>query len=335
MSISHRVELGDDGSSRVALNIVGLDASSQEISRIYGALFAYDSVTGDSKFTSRLSIEDLRNLYDHLQHYSVIVHPGKLTTGTFLELPTEAEALRAAISLVRADELLPVLREVLASRLSRADISVILGRKDALEAYKTMLSAVDVGESAWQAFFEQNDWIFGYGLRYRFLSILQREAHVGGGSLDGAGVVVADFLLTDRRFTKLVEIKRPDTPLFKSRKNRSDSWRLSDELTDAVSQILAQQANWELESQRGPRFARDGNQIDETTIDVDCILVIGSLSGVSGAAQDRRVKLKTLELYRRNLRNVEIVTYDELYQRAEFIVSGGPTTAPVLQEPQI
>ncbi len=31
-------------------------------------------------------------------------------------------------------------------------------------------------EKVWQYFFESNDWIFGYGLDYRFLEIIQREA---------------------------------------------------------------------------------------------------------------------------------------------------------------
>jgi hypothetical protein len=34
----------------------------------------------------------------------------------------------------------------------------------------------------------------------------------------------------------------------------------------------------------------------------------------------KRIKEKTLELFRRDSRNVELVTYDELYERARFIV---------------
>jgi hypothetical protein len=103
-------------------------------------------------------------------------------------------------------------------------------------------------EPNWQAFFEANEWIFGYGLKYRYLRILQREAHFSSTNLDGSNDVISDFLLSDTRFTKLVELKAPNTSLFENRRNRSDSWRLSTDLTDAISQILAQKANWELQA---------------------------------------------------------------------------------------
>ena len=35
--------------------------------------------------------------------------------------------------------------------------------------------------------------------------------------------------------------------------------------------------------------------------------------------QVKRIKKKTFELFRRDSRNIEIITYDELYERAKFI----------------
>ena len=37
---------------------------------------------------------------------------------------------------------------------------------------------------------------------------------------------------------------------------------------------------------------------------------------------EAKIKMKTFELYRRDSRNIDIVTYDELYERAQFIVEG-------------
>ncbi len=70
--------------------------------------------------------------------------------------------------------------------------------------------------------FKRNSWIFGYGLDYRFLSILQKEASVSSVDLDGKNEVKADFLLGDNNFTVIVELKRPDTSLFEKDKNRSE-----------------------------------------------------------------------------------------------------------------
>ena len=122
------------------------------------------------------------------------------------------------------------------------------------------------------------------------------------------------------KFTKLVELKRPDTPLFGSDKYRNGAWQLSDELTNAVSQILAQKAEWELKS-HGENYDESGNRITQPTHDPECILIIGNLDNIDGSDKERAVKLRTFELYRRNLRNIEILCYDELYERAKFIIA--------------
>ena len=64
--------------------------------------------------------------------------------------------------------------------------------------------------------------------------------------------------------------------------------------------------------------------MSEATHDVECLLIIGKLSSIDGSERDIEMKLKTLELFRRNLRNIEIITYDELLERATFIVSTSP-----------
>ncbi|HHH0502224.1 TPA: Shedu anti-phage system protein SduA domain-containing protein, partial [Yersinia enterocolitica] len=212
------------------------------------------------------------------------------------------------------------LQHIVSNRLTNTDINTILGRKDALDEYEQMYeNANDYNEIDWQRFFERNEWIFGYGLNYKYLKILQREAHISHTDLNGSNDVITDFLLSDSRFTKIVELKTPTTNLFVNRQNRADSWRLSSELTDAVSQILAQKANWEIESQRS-NYTSDGDLIREETHDAECILVIGSISSISGSDREKLIKRKTLELYRRNLKSINILFYDELLERARFIV---------------
>lgn len=101
-------------------------------------------------------------------------------------------------------------------------------------------------EVAWQYFFQKNDWIFGYGLDYQFQGILQKEFHASSSDADGSGEVISDFLLGDSKFATFVELKKPNTPLFGAVKNRSNAWRLSDDVIDAVSQILEQKASGQI-----------------------------------------------------------------------------------------
>jgi len=177
-------------------------------------------------------------------------------------------------------------------------------------------------EPVWQYFFEKNEWIFGYGLDYRFQEVLQREANVSDSDLDGSNTVIADFLMGDQRFTTFVELKKPTTPLFGKNKNRSNAWKLSSDLQDSVSQILEQKASGLIKMDK-PQYDREEELIQQKTYDSKVILVIGHWNELDDAnsSRERNIKMKTLELYRRDSRNVEIITYDELYERAKFIVN--------------
>lgn len=205
--------------------------------------------------------------------------------------------------------------------LTKSDLDILSGRKDGLEEFKSNLIEISkLDEPEWQTFFKNNSWIFGYGLDYKFLSIIQKEASLSSIDLDGKNEVKSDFLLADNNFTVIVELKRPDTQLFEKDKNRSESWRLSKDLTYAISQILTQKAEWELNSQN-KKFDNEGNPINQTTIDPKTILIIGHTQQFSGNKKEDLIKRKTFELYRRNSRNIEIITYDELLDRAKFIVN--------------
>lgn len=216
-----------------------------------------------------------------------------------------------------------VLETLRDSVLTKEDLNILSGRKEGLRIFKEYLNQQSViTEPQWQIFFKQNSWIFGYGLDYRFLSILQREASVSSVDLDGKNQVKSDYLLADSNFTVLVELKRPDTPLFEKDKNRSESWRLSKDLTYAVSQILAQKAEWEIKSQT-QQFDENGDSIEQETFDPKTILIVGHKEQFSGSTKTDLIKRKTFELFRRNSRNIEILTYDEVFERANFIVSDG------------
>lgn len=211
--------------------------------------------------------------------------------------------------------------------LTKEDLDILSGRKEGLEIFNKELfkEKQDWDEKKWQAFFLNNSWIFGYGLDYRFLRLIQKEASISDIDVDGKNTVISDFLMGDTRFTVLVELKRPDTKLFERDSNRSKSWKLSKDLTYAVSQILTQKAEWEIKAQT-EQYKEDGSLIEEKTYDPKTILIIGSTGQFKGTDRESRIKAKTFELYRRNSKNIEIITYDELYEKACFIVSNQVNT---------
>jgi hypothetical protein len=229
--------------------------------------------------------------------------------------------LLAALKTLEGSDRARVLEALKNSQLTKEDLDILSGRKDGLELFRRKLfEDKDWNEPEWQKFFAANQWIFGYGLDYRFLQILQRDAAVSDIDLDGTNTVEGDFLLGSSDFTVLVEMKRPDTPLFGTLQKRSRTWKLSGDLLDAVSQILAQKAEWQVKSTE-KQFDAAGNVIEQRTHDPKCLLIIGSKEQFDGTPRELDMKYRTFELFRRDSRNIEILTYTELYERAHFLVN--------------
>ena len=158
----------------------------------------------------------------------------------------------------------------------------LLSGGEKVEAYQREHGIrTDQPEAAWQYFFARNQWIFAYGLDYRFQSVPQEQFHASDASADGSGVAIADYLLGDRRFTTFVEIKTPNTPLFAQSRNRARIWRLSSELLDSVSQILEHKASGLLRFERSELFDKNGMRITQRPYDPKVVLIIGHWGGLA------------------------------------------------------
>lgn len=208
-------------------------------------------------------------------------------------------------------------------RKAQLEIFRKLLEEDFIEEYKqTIGKKKSKDEIVWQYFFNSNQWIFGYGLDYKFQGILQKEFSASDTDASGKEQVNADFLIGDNNFTTFVELKLPETPLYGKSKNRSNAWSLSNDLIDGVSQILEQKASGQLKLATNP-FDKEGEPINQKSYDSKTILIIGNLKKEVDKSSDstkvKEIKKKTFELFRRDSRNVEILTYDELYKRTKHI----------------
>lgn len=264
-------------------------------------------------FTSTIKTLDLSNEERHRIDKSTIDNKSVL-------ISNEEHSFLEAFRLIKGNDRIGLLEKLGDEELTKEDLDILSGRKKGLEEFRiNLFEQTNWDEKEWQRFFNDNTWIFGYGLDYKFLEILQKETSVSNSDLDGGNTVFSDFLLGTNKFTVLVELKRPDTPLFTS-KDRSESWRLSKELSYAVSQILAQKAEWEIKGKQ-IQFNGNGELLHQKTYDPKTILIIGNSSQYHGDNKAEIIKAKTFELYRRNSRNIDIITFSELYERAYFIVN--------------
>lgn len=207
--------------------------------------------------------------------------------------------------------------------LTADEVNVLLGRKQGLEEYERQLAQDSWGEGNWQDFFEREQWVFGYGLDYRIMRQFDREMKVGVGGSDNKNQPIIDFLMSFREYTVLVEIKKPNTPIFRARRGgRAGTWEFSPEFMGAVSQIVEQKAEWLAFSQTGEHYDKAGREkLTARTRSARSILVIGSKEefAKSGNARDAVVMADTFELFRQECRSIDIITYDELLERARFI----------------
>jgi len=170
---------------------------------------------------------------------------------------------------------------------------------------------------------EREQWVFGYGLDYRVMRQFGREVTVGGGGTDNQNKPVIDFLMSFTDYTVLVEIKKPDTAIFKAnRGGRAGTWEFTSEFMSSVSQIIEQKAEWLSFSQSGKHYNKAGTEVlTARTRNAKSILVIGSGQEFSrsGKPRDENVMRDTFELFRREIRSIDIVTFDEILERARFI----------------
>lgn len=183
-------------------------------------------------------------------------------------------------------------------------------------------------EDVWQKFFEANPWIFGCGLSLIYFGPLDErklEQTVRGFDLAGPGKRVDALLRSNAVLstTCFVEIKRHDTELVAESNYRAGVWQPSKELSGAVAQIQGTvSAALEQWQPRETIVDREGNPTGETifTTEPRSFVICGSLSEFQAEHGINERKFRSFELYRRNLIRPEIITFDELYERARFIV---------------
>jgi len=284
--------------------------------------FRHDEWTRLRDFLSQIKFVDLTN-NENFQIEDISTKPGPKAL-----IDASDRGIVDAIRNLSGDQRDDLLKSLQGS-LTAEEINILLGRKQGLADFEEQMRLGEWSELDWQNFFEREQWVFGYGLDYRIMRQFDREMVVGGAGTDNQNKPTVDFLGTFTDYTVLVEIKKPDTPIFKDRKGgRAGTWDFSPEFMSAISQILEQKAEWLSFSQHGEHFNKEGTErLAARTRNAKSILVIGSPKGEFDdpfAVRASNLKRDTFELFRRENRTIDIITYDELLERAQFITRNAP-----------
>jgi hypothetical protein len=152
------------------------------------------------------------------------------------------------------------------------------------------------------------------------------EKVVAGASVSGPGKRVDALLETTGRIRALVfaEIKHHRTALLARKEVRPGCWSPSHDFTAAVTQ--SQQTVDIAVRDIGDRLRRTDEQGAETgeathVVRPRSFLIIGQLDELRGDQGVHVAKFRSFELYRRNLYEPEVITYDELLARADWHVT--------------
>lgn len=167
-------------------------------------------------------------------------------------------------------------------------------------------------EGFWQITFHQN----AYAISQVFatpLVLIGESAYVGGMNVSRQHAKLVDFLFAQESSEEavLVEIKTPATKLL-GRKYRG-TYCPSRELSGALMQVL----DYRRTLSKNYTSVVEGTTHKLSAFAPKCIIIIGN-----GTDElDNDLKRAAFEMFRSNSKDVEIVTYDELFRKLEVLAS--------------
>lgn len=156
-------------------------------------------------------------------------------------------------------------------------------------------------EEVWQDYLTQNQWIISQLFAYP-TTIYKDKAFLGGKNIRNTEGKIVDYLYRNdlTKNVALVEIKTPETSLL-GKEYRTNIYSLSNELSGGINQILKYKdtllKDWRTVTQDDDIIGFNPN----------CILIVGNLKEL-----DNNDKLSNFELLRSNLKDVVVITFDEV-----------------------
>ena len=194
----------------------------------------------------------------------------------------------------------------------RNDIELV-SLEDLIKRYELMLDK-GASETAWQALFQHNPFILSMVFSSP-INIIQGQASVGGMGIDGSGNTITDFLVANSisNNATVIEIKTPDKELLKETTSyRKDLYNVANDLSGGVNQVLDQRMEFQQDINR-LKVKFKGKGVWFESYYTTGVLIIGTMP----SDEDKQ---KSFELFRRNSKDVVIITFDELLEKIKQLL---------------
>jgi hypothetical protein len=236
-----------------------------------------------------------------------------LWIGQFLAMAREARAAGNAVRASWATACAERLRALLKFRQELEEV-VVMG--SAVRRVIDVLGIWDAqkgnaAEEFWQLTFNEHSYVLSQVFAVPVVFI-QDKAYVGGMKVDRSEGRLVDYLFSARssREAILIEIKPPTTKLLSATEYRGGVFSPSRDLSGAVVQVQ----NYRAELVKNLRtLVEDPEKL--SAFSPKCVVIVGNGETELAAPAARR----SFELYRSGLRDVEVITYDELFGKVAIL----------------
>lgn len=231
-------------------------------------------------------------------------------TQTFFKANERLQELVQAFDNLTSDELNQLKKLDLTTLRHLTTLSGIVALREALDMWDKNCSNPD--EGFWQSMFTKRQYLLAHLFSCPMV-LLGEQSYVGGKTIHNSEGKLADFLYKNEltRNVTIIEIKTPVTPIL-STKYRNNIYNPSSELTGAVLQVLNYRKSL---IQDLNNLIVNSNEKFEAC-EPPCKVIIGKTTELD----DDRDKIKSFELLRNSLSNVEIIAYDELFLRLKRLL---------------
>jgi hypothetical protein len=211
------------------------------------------------------------------------------------------------------DKLIEALKKLSDEDIDNLSFMVSVGKIDKmLEIWQ--LNKENSNENFWQNEFSQNGWILSQIFACPYVCINDKP-YVGGKSIQNIGGVLSDLLMKqcDSKNIAFIEIKTPasklmSNSLYRGVKDEDVNAVYSNhfELSGSINQVL---------NQRNVFLREHSSKRDESRDyeNPKCVVIIGNKGNLTDG------QLRNFDLFRHNLPNIEVVTFDELFSKIQML----------------
>jgi hypothetical protein len=192
-------------------------------------------------------------------------------------------------------------------------LNSIIGLSNLKKVYESWLNQLDNSdEEYWQQHFSENSFLLSQIFAFPII-ILKGKAYVGGKSFDNKGANLLDFLCQNSltKNTVLIEIKTPTTKLLGS-KYRDNIYNVSSDVSGAIIQV----SNYKYSLSQDFYSLRSEKLKDIEAFNPQSLVIVGNIEREL-LENDQK---KSFELFRNELKNVQVISYDELFSKVKILI---------------